>query len=108
MTAIDNYSCGSDQSGRSHRAAGIQEALMAQDSIKDDYSQSQKVAGIGNFAAATVWWVAGVLTVFQGISGLSDDQLIVPVRLCSAHSDGLGLDVTARPEAMRITVVSGT
>ena len=52
---------------------------MAQDSIEDDYSKSQKVAGIGNFAAATVLWVAGVLTVFQGISVLSDDQLIVPL-----------------------------
>jgi hypothetical protein len=60
----------------SHR---FQEALMAQDSIEDDYSKSQKVAGIGNFAAATVLWVAGVLTVFQGISVLSDDQLIVPL-----------------------------
>ena len=52
---------------------------MAQDSIEEDYSPSQKVAGVGNFAAATVLWVAGVLTVFQGISVLSDDELIVPL-----------------------------
>ena len=52
---------------------------MAQDSIEDDYSTSEKVAGIANFAAATVLWVAGALTVFQGISVLSDDELIVPV-----------------------------
>jgi hypothetical protein len=71
---------GGMESGQSRRSHSVfQEALMAQDSIEDDYSKSQKVAGIGNFAAATVLWVAGVLTVFQGISVLSDDQLIVPL-----------------------------
>jgi HSP20 family molecular chaperone IbpA len=52
---------------------------VGQHSIKDDYSKSQVVAGIGNFGAATLLWVAGVLTVFQGISVLSDEQLIAPM-----------------------------
>jgi hypothetical protein len=52
---------------------------MAQDSIDDNYSESQKAAGVGTFAAATVLWAAGVLKVFQGISVLTDDELIVPL-----------------------------
>jgi HSP20 family molecular chaperone IbpA len=52
---------------------------MARNSIKDENSKSQVVAGIGNFAAASLLWVAGVLTVLQGISVLSADKLIMPV-----------------------------
>jgi HSP20 family molecular chaperone IbpA len=79
MAATDQLACVGPAPAQPHRRIGIRDALMAQDSMKDDYSKAQKVAGIANFAAATVLWVAGVLTVFQGISVLSDDQLIVPV-----------------------------
>ena len=47
---------------------------------------SQVVAGIGNFAGATVLWVSGVLTVLQGISVLPADQLIMPCRIMCADS----------------------
>lgn len=51
---------------------------MAHDTTNVGSSTQQVVAGIGNFAAAIVLWVSGLLTVFQGISVLSADKLTMP------------------------------
>lgn len=49
---------------------------MAGNSTNENYSARQGAAGFGNFAAATVLWVAGVMTVFQGISALTNDEVV--------------------------------
>ncbi|HTY34605.1 DUF7144 family membrane protein [Mycobacterium sp.] len=49
---------------------------MAQNSA-NGHSRRQVAAGIGNFAAATVLWVAAVMTVFQGISALTHDEVVL-------------------------------
>jgi HSP20 family molecular chaperone IbpA len=50
---------------------------MAENSTNGDHSTRQVVAGIGNFAAATVLWVAGVMTIFQGTCALAGDESTV-------------------------------
>ena len=50
---------------------------MAQNTANRHYSGRQLAAGVGNFAAATVLWVAAVMTGFQGISALTRDEVVV-------------------------------
>ena len=50
---------------------------MVQNSANGDYSRRQAAAGIGNFAAATVLWIVAVVTIFQGISALTHDEVVV-------------------------------
>ncbi len=45
-----------------------------------DNSGRQLAAGIGNFATATVLWIAAVMTAFQGISALSHHEVVVAGR----------------------------
>ncbi len=50
---------------------------MAQQSRTKDYSAREVVAGIGTYGAAAVLVVAAVVTIFEGISALGPDGVIV-------------------------------
>jgi hypothetical protein len=53
---------------------------MAQNSTNEDYSTRHVVAGMVTFATAAVLWVAAVMTVFQGISALTNDKVVIVER----------------------------